>query len=100
VTGDAESTDTGESITWTSDQDLNLIPNSSTSPVGNACDSVAPGTSSQYLTGVGTQTVECSATVSSDKTGTVMLDALTPSSLKVVMVGAGLQAVFVGLLLP
>ena len=100
VTGDAESTDSGESIKWSSDQDLNLIPNSSTSPVGNACDSVAPGTNSQYLTGIGTQTVECSATVSSDKTGTVILSALTPQSLKIVMVGAGLEAVFVGLLLP
>jgi hypothetical protein len=100
VTGDAESTDTGESITWSSDQVLNLIPNSPTSPVGNACNSVAPGTNAQYLTGIGTQSAECSATVSSDKTGTVMLDALTPQSLNVVLVGGGLQAVFVGLLLP
>jgi hypothetical protein len=100
VTGDAESTDPGESITWSSDQDLNLIPNSPTSPVGNACNSVAPGTNAQYLTGLGTPSVECSATVSSDKTGTVLLDALTPQSLNVVMVGAGLEAVFVGLLLP
>lgn len=100
VTGDAESTDAGESMTWTSNQDLNLIPNSPTSPVGNACDSVAPGTNAQYLTGVGTTTVECSNIVSSDKTGTVILSALTPQSLNVVMVGAGLEAVFVGLLLP
>jgi len=77
-----------------------LIPNSSTSPVGNACDSVAPDINTQYLTGTGTQTVECSATVNSNKTGTVLLDALTPQSLKVVIHGAGLQAVFVGLLLP
>jgi hypothetical protein len=61
---------------------------------------VAPGTNAQYLTGIGTQSAECSATVSSDKTGTVMLDALTPQSLNVVLVGGGLQAVFVGLLLP
>jgi hypothetical protein len=100
VTGDAESTDAGESITWTSDQNLNLIPNGPNSPVGNACNSVAPGTNAQYLTGVGTTTVECSATVSSDKTGTVMLDALTPKSLGVTLVGTGLEAVFVGLLLP
>jgi hypothetical protein len=100
VTGDAESTDTGESISWSSDQNLNLIPNSPTSPVGNACNSVAPGTNAQYLTGLGTQSVECSATVSSDKTGTVILDALTPQSLNVVLNGGGLQAVFVGLLLP
>lgn len=100
VTGDAESTDAGESMTFTSDQILNLVPNSSTSPVGNDCDSVAPGTNAQYLTGIGTKTVECSSPVSSDKTGTVILSALTPSSLKVVLVGAGLEADFVGLLLP
>ncbi|HEY5266643.1 MAG TPA: hypothetical protein VIJ40_07510 [Acidimicrobiales bacterium] len=100
VTGDAETTDNNESIIWSSDQDLYLIPNSSTSPVGNACDSVAPDINTQYLTGTGTQTVECSATVNSNKTGTVLLDALTPQSLKVVIHGAGLQAVFVGLLLP
>jgi hypothetical protein len=100
VTGDAESTDAGESHTWTSDQNLNLIPNSANSPVGNACNSVAPGTNAQYLTGLGTPTVECSATQDNDKTGTVMLSALTPKSLTDVMVGAGLEAVFVGLLLP
>ncbi|HEY5103643.1 MAG TPA: hypothetical protein VII65_01240 [Acidimicrobiales bacterium] len=100
VTGDAETTDSGESITWSSDQVLNLIPNSSTSPVGNACDSVAPGLNSLQLTGIGTQTVQCQASVSSNKTGTVLLDALTPQSLNVVMHGAGLEAVFVGLLLP
>jgi len=100
VTGDAESTDAGESTTWSSDQNLNLVPNSSTSPVGNACDSVAPGIDTQHLIGVGTTSVECSATVNSDKTGTVILDALTPSSLKIVMVGSGLEASFVGLLLP
>ena len=100
VTGDAESTDSGESITWVSDQDLNLIPNSPTSPVGNACNSVPPTTNSTYLTGLGTTTVKCSATLSSDKTGTVMLDALTPKTLTVTLVGAGLQAMFLGLLLP
>jgi len=100
VTGDAESTDTNESLTWSSDQVLNLIPNSPTSPVGNACNSVAPATNTQNLTGLGTQTVECSATQSSDKTGTVILDALTPQSLKIVLVGGGLQGAFVGLLLP
>jgi Tfp pilus assembly protein PilV len=100
VTGDAESTDAGESLTFTSDQNLNLIPNSSTSPVGNDCDSVPPGTNAQYLTGIGTPTVMCGSPVNSDKTGTIILSALTPKSLKVVMVGAGLEAAFVGLLLP
>jgi hypothetical protein len=100
VTGDAESTDAGESLTFTSDQNLNLVPNSSTSPVGNDCDSVPPGTNAQYLTGIGTQSVKCASPVSSDKTGTIILSALTPTSLKIVMVGAGLEAAFVGLLLP
>lgn len=97
VTGDAESTDQGESMTWTSNQVLNLIPNSPSSPIGNAC---AAPTSPDGLTGVGTTTVECAATVSSDKTGTVMLQAAAPTTLTVQMVGAGLEAMFIGLLLP
>jgi prepilin-type N-terminal cleavage/methylation domain-containing protein len=97
VTGDAESTDQNESMTWTSDQVLNLIPNSPASAIGNAC---AAPVSPDGLTGVGTQTVECAATVSSDKTGTVMLDASTPTTLTVQMVGTGLEAMFIGLLLP
>ena len=59
VTGDAESTDAGESISWTSDKTLQLIPNSTNSPVGNAFDSTAPGYNATYLTGVGTTTVTC-----------------------------------------
>jgi hypothetical protein len=97
VTGDAESTDAGESMTWASDKPLSLIPNSPTSAIGNAC--AAPA-SPDGLTGVGTTMVECTATKDSDKTGTVMLQAPTPQTLTVTMVGAGLQAVFLGLLLP
>jgi prepilin-type N-terminal cleavage/methylation domain-containing protein len=97
VTGDAESTDKGESMTWTSDQPLSLIQNSPTSAIGNAC---AAPVSPDGLTGVGTTTVECAATVPSDKTGTVMLQAPKPTTLTVTMVGAGLEAVFLGLLLP
>ena len=67
VGADAESTDTGESITWASDQPLSLISN-----IGNACNSGA------LLTGVGTTTVKCSATVSSTKTGTAILAAEAP----------------------
>jgi prepilin-type N-terminal cleavage/methylation domain-containing protein len=99
VTGDAESTDTNESITWTSNAALNLLNNSPTSPVGNACESVTPTFNTQFLTGVGTTQVECSANSQVDKTGTVMLEALNPTSLTVNMVAAGLQATFVGLLL-
>jgi hypothetical protein len=97
VTGDAESTDAGESMTWTSDKPLSLIPNNPTSAIGNAC---AAPVSPDGLTGVGTTTVECAATVNSDKTGTVMLQAPTPTTLTVTMVGTGLEAVFLGLLLP
>ena len=101
MSGDAESTDAGESITWTSDQPLNLLPNSPTSEIGNAC--AAPTTANPLavsLTGVGTTTVECAATVSSDKTGTVMVEAQAPTTLTVTMVGSGLQAMFLGFLLP
>ena len=104
ATGDAESTDAGESITWTSNQNLNLLPNSTTSPVGNACMSTGsyapPQYNTNYLTGVGTKTVECSSTASYDKTGAAMLVASTPSSLTVTQVGTGLQAIFMGVLLP
>jgi len=127
VTGDAESTDSGESITWTtcptittatgggytgsgctaSDPNLYILPNSPTSQYGNACDEP---TSANYanvdLVTPGTQSVECAATVNSDKTGTVMLEATVPTSvaaipnLTVRQVGTGLQAIFLGLLLP
>jgi prepilin-type N-terminal cleavage/methylation domain-containing protein len=97
VTGDAESTDAGESMTWTSDQLLNLLPNSATSPIGNACAYPMPG---QGLTGAGTSVVTCKSSVNSDKTGTVMLEAAAPTKLSVQMVGTGLEAMFMGVLLP
>ena len=87
VGADAEATDTGESITWTSDQPLSLI-----STIGNACIN---GT---VLTGVGTTTVKCSSTVSSTKTGTAILAAEHPLVLSQNMVGAGKQAVAFGVL--
>jgi len=52
------------------------------------------------LTGLGTTTVTCGASVSSDKTGTVMVAALAPTTLTVTLDGAGLQAIFLGVLLP
>jgi hypothetical protein len=86
--------------------------------IGNACAdvddsinySLFPGT---ILTGLGTysagtisnstNTVECAAgnnnADSTDKTGTVMLEAKEPSTLSVQMNGTGLQAIFVGLVL-
>jgi prepilin-type N-terminal cleavage/methylation domain-containing protein len=104
VTGDAESTDPNESITWSTNNSLvplNLLANSSTSAVGNACNSTPPGytSTSPGLTGIGTSTVVCSTANSTDKTGTAMLKALTPSSLTVTLDGGGLQAMFMGVLL-
>ena len=104
VTGDAESTDTSESVQWTSDQKLSLIPNTADSPIGNSCMSTGqyapPSYNPNYLTGVGTKTVNCSASASADKTGTTMLEATMPQQLTVVLNGGGLQAMFLGVLLP
>jgi prepilin-type N-terminal cleavage/methylation domain-containing protein len=106
ATGDAESTDIGESITWTSGPStapLSLIPNTSTSLVGNACGQTAGlPINTTYLGGVNTTTVECAAspTQPGEKTGTVMLEATTPTSLTVTLVGTGRQAMFLGVLLP
>jgi Tfp pilus assembly protein PilE len=97
VTGDAESTDQNESMTWTSNQPLALLPNSPASPYGNAC---AGSSSPAGLTGLGTTTVTCGASVSSDKTGTVMVEAQAPTTLTVTLVGGGLEAIFLGVLLP
>ncbi len=114
VTGDAESTDQGEEITWTGNwstgttvptasQVWSLVPNSPTSAMGNACANPTPGSGTSYgngFTGIGSPVVECAASVSSDKTGTPMIAAPEPSSLTAYMYGTGLEAIFVGLLLP
>jgi hypothetical protein len=105
VTGDAESTDAGEWMTWSTALPsatapapvLKLLPNSPTSQIGNAC---ADPTSPDGLTGIGTTTVKCAASVSSDKTGTVMVETPAPTQLTVSMYGSGLEAMFLGLLLP
>ena len=106
VTGDAESTDAGESIAWSSDELFSLMPNSASSAIGNACElqnETTPNaglTPQSLLSGSSSATVECQATVSNDKTGTVMLSAPAPTELSVNMVGTGLEAIFVGVLLP
>jgi hypothetical protein len=101
VTGDAESTDDYESLTWTTNGPaLNVLPNSPTSEFGNACaNPTAQDPAAIDLTGVGTDSVYCGAGVNSDKTGTVMLEAAEPSSLTVQLVGYGLQAIFIGMVL-
>jgi hypothetical protein len=97
VSADAESTDTGESITWTTGTNgppLTVIPNTPTSVAGNACMG--------GLTGSGTQTVQCVAgpnEPSSTKTGTAMVSAVTPTSLIATLVGGGRQAIAFGLLI-
>ena len=87
VGADAEATDAGESITWTSDSPLDLI-----STIGNACDSGAG------LTGTGTPAVKCASSQSSTKTGTAILAALHPTTISQQMVGSGQQAVAFGVL--
>ena len=87
VGADAESTDRKESITWTANTPFTLLE-----PVGNACNS------GSRLTGVGTKTVTCSASVSNTKTGTAMLAAQAPSSIAQEMVGGGHQGVAFGVL--
>ena len=87
VGADAESTDRQESITWTANTPFTLLE-----PVGNACNS------GSRLTGVGTKTVTCAATVTNTKTGTAMLAAQAPSSIAQEMVGGGRQGVAFGVL--
>jgi hypothetical protein len=107
VTGDAESTDPNESITWQSTPStstFSLLPNSTSSPVGNACNSnpdTPPGYNAANLTGLATNDVVCSAVDSRDKTGTVMLEVPTPQTLTITLnATGGLQAAFLGVLLP
>jgi prepilin-type N-terminal cleavage/methylation domain-containing protein len=112
VTGDAETTDSSESMTWTSSagSPFSLLWNTpGSSAIGGttlgACSNpTSPDglTPQSLLTGGTAGTVECasSVSVSSPRDGTVMLEALTPSTLNVTMVGSGLEAMFMGILLP
>jgi hypothetical protein len=117
VTADAETTDVGESHTWTSNLGFNQVPDTSTSPEGDACSSAD---SNGNPVGGGDMTpnpisnstsVFCGSTyqAGSTRTGTLMLDVAPPSSgtgmngstqIQDVMVGTGLQGVSFGLLLP
>lgn len=99
VSADAETTDTSEYITWTSNQVLNLLDNSPTSPYGDTCDNLPNWNGPQ---GLGTTQVTCesgSQETSATKTGTPMVEALTPTSMSITMKGAGLEGIAVGLLL-
>ena len=129
VTGDAETTDSGESMTWTSGNTsagaaapfsllwnlpgISAIGSSGNTGSFGACSNpTSPlGLSPQsLLTGGTASTVTCASStsvtgsdsngVSYTRNGTVMLEASTPTSLNVTMVGTGLEAMFMGILLP
>jgi prepilin-type N-terminal cleavage/methylation domain-containing protein len=100
VAADAESTDSGESISFHSTSPLNIMNNNEpydtpSDPVGNACNSGAGLTQSQDLL-----TVTCTgASTTGVKTGTTMVWSLTPQTFTTTLVGAGLEAMAFGLLL-
>jgi hypothetical protein len=112
TSADAESTDVNESITWTSNADLNILPDNIAgvpNPVGNACEGNTE-TGGGGLTGNGTTQIECSGgtgsanppgtgETSANKTGTAMVWALTPKTVTATMVGSGLEAISFGLIL-
>ena len=116
MSADAESTDTGESIVWTSDANLanqtnlHIVPNgtsidTASDPIGNACLDDQPN---QGLLGNKTPTVSCLANMPAAngnpveaetgayKSGTAMVEVLTPKTMTVTMVGTGLEAVCFG----
>jgi len=102
VSADAESTDPGESVSWTSNTELTIMPNGEsydtpTDPVGNACNYGAGLTQSADML-----TVTCSNPsngYSGLKNGTAMVSALTPKTLTISLHGSGLEAAAFGLLL-
>jgi prepilin-type N-terminal cleavage/methylation domain-containing protein len=128
VTGDAETTDASESITWTSSSlpqpaPFTLLWNSpGVSAVGTSGNTGSFGacsnptsplglTPQNLLTGGSALSVTCASSISvtgNDPTtkvpytrnGTVMLEASSPTSLTVSMVGSGLEAMFMGILFP
>lgn len=110
VSADAESTDTGESITWSSSTPMSLIPNGQSvdtpsDPIGNACNTGAGVSPQSVLTGGTSTTITCTGYTNVDrngnqvlKTGTVMVEAPAPSDMTVTMIGTGLEGVAFGLL--
>lgn len=100
VSADAETTDSNEYITWTSNQDLSILPDSSTSAYGDTCNNEPNWNGPQ---GAGTTTMTCqsgSQETSATKTGTPLVEAPQPTTMTITMKGAGLEAIAVGLLLP
>jgi Tfp pilus assembly protein PilV len=117
VSADAESTDSGESIQWTSNEPMYDIPNNEPSedtasdPIGNACNSGA-GVSGSYTDTTGTTqltstqifggspatSITCSGNSNGTKTGTLMVQSLQPTTMTITMVGTGLEGISLGLL--
>ena len=111
VSGDGESTDPNEHLIWTSNNDWSQIPNDQVSgelEEGDACNASVngnPGSGGTYvLSGIGTPTVECESgwqdSSTTPRTGAVMLETPTPTTVSVNMLGAGYQGIFFGLMLP
>ncbi len=104
VSADAETTDSNETITWTSNKNLYALwdtpqGQSGADQYGDTCNNLPNWNGPQ---GFGTQTVTCesgSQETSATKTGTPMVEALTPTSMTITMKGAGLEGIAVGLLL-
>ncbi|MDT8913237.1 LPXTG cell wall anchor domain-containing protein [Amycolatopsis sp. PS_44_ISF1] len=91
VGADAESTDPGESIEWTSSSPIESLTADASGPgIGNACGG--------GYTGIGTTTVRCVGRTSSNKTGTAIISSDAPTSFTQRMVGGGRQAVGFGVL--
>jgi hypothetical protein len=100
VSADAETTDSNEEITWTSNQDLYILANSPGSSYGNTCNNEPDYWNGPQ--GAGTTQIVCQAGLeetSAIKTGTPMVEAATPTTMTVAMKGAGLEGIAVGLLL-
>ncbi len=130
VTADAETTDPGEYISWSSNLSFNQIPNNPGDPTnpssleGNACSTLNNDGSTNYGGGItdangnplsapisNAPTVKCISTIqaSTPRTGTLMLEVSPPASgtgangstsIQATMHGAGLEGVTFGLLLP
>jgi prepilin-type N-terminal cleavage/methylation domain-containing protein len=122
ISADAESTDqigTGqsESITWTTDTPLSVLPNdipvldgtNLTYPAGNAC--LSDQAVSGLVGGVGTSSpdsITCNSVMGSEletgsqKTGAAMVDATMPSTMTINLAStySGLQGIVFGMYLP
>ena len=111
VSTDAESTDTNESIVWSSNVALTVINDGESGqiqPVGNACQNngqngIANTPGLFYVSGSNGDSIECtggSTETGNTKTGTAMVWAAAPSTFSATLYGGGLEAITFGMLLP